>query len=152
MVALRHGVALVAVSGAVVCAGCGGKTTLSANEVAHRANAICARYKVVYRGGLSPKSNADVLRYLDRTKPFQKREEGELRALQVPKEQRPAVERLLDLAHHGQDLLNNLRAATAAHDGNRQIELLHRLGINSRRAIKEARALGWTVCASPPGS
>jgi hypothetical protein len=140
------------VGGLIVCAGCGAKPEPSKGELARRANAICARYKAVYRGGLSPKSNADVLRYLDRTKPFQKREERELRALQVPKELRPAVGRLLDHAHDGQDLLDSLRAATAAREGKRQIELLRQLGVNARRTIKEARALGWTVCASSPNS
>jgi hypothetical protein len=152
MAALHRRIALVAMGGLIVCTGCGAKPMSSKSELARRANAICARYKAVYRGGLAPKSNADVLRYLDRTKPFQKREESELRVLQVPKKQRPAVERLLGHAHHGQDLLNSLRAATAAHDGNRQIELLRQLGDNARRTIKEARALGWTVCASPPNS
>jgi hypothetical protein len=151
MTALRRGIALVA-AGCLVLAGCDAKPTLSADELAHRANAICARYRVAYRGGRSLKTRAQVLRYLGRTEPAQRREEGELRALHPSKEQRPAVQRLLDDVHKAGGLLIDLRVAVASRDGNRQVEIIRRLGIQARRTTKEARALGWTVCATPPDS
>jgi hypothetical protein len=49
-------------------------------------------------------------------------------------------------------LLIDLRVAVASRDGNRQVEIIRRLGIQARRTTKEARALGWTVCATPPDS
>jgi hypothetical protein len=149
MTALRRGVALAAVSGLVI-AGCGAKPTLSADKLAQRANAICARYRVAYRGGQSLKTRADVLRYLDRNAPLQRREERELAALHPTKTQRVAVRRLLDDVHQAGRLLLSLRHAVAASDGDRQVEIIRRLGEQGRRTTKEARALGWTVCATRP--
>ena len=151
MNSLRSGIALVAVTSLVV-AGCDDGPTLSAAELAHRANAICARYRIAYRGGRSLKTRADVLRYLDRTEPAQRREERELRALHPSKEQRRAMRRLLEDVHEAAGLLTDLRGAVATRDGNRQAEIIRRLGIQGRRTTKEARALGWTVCATPPDS
>jgi hypothetical protein len=150
----RRRVAVIALSG-LVLAGCDSKgppskPTLSAHELARRANAICARYRIAYRGGRSLKTREEVLRYLDRTRPLQRRQERELRALHPPKELRSAVEHLLDDAHKAQVLLNHLRTAVASRDGNRQIEIMRQLGIHTRRDRKELRSLGWTVCASPP--
>jgi hypothetical protein len=149
MTALRRRVALVAVSG-LVLAGCGDKATLSPDELAQRANAICARYRVAYRGGRSLETRTEVLRYLDRMEPVQRREERELRALHPSKEQRPAVRRLLEDVHVAGGLLVDLRIAVGSRDGNRQVEIIRRLGIQGRRTTREARALGWTVCATPP--
>ena len=148
---LRSGIALVTVTG-LVAAGCDDGSTLSAAELAHRANAICARYRIAYRGGRSLKTRAEVLRYLDRTEPAQRREERALRALHPSKEQQPAVRRVLDDVHDAARLLVDLRGAVATRDGNRQVEIIRRLGIQGRRTTKEARGLGWTVCATPPDS
>src|SRR5260221_11668988 len=66
--------------GVALC-GCGG-SSLSADEVARRGNAICGRYQLVYRGGGSLlKTNSSVVRDLDRPIPAAAREESELRAL-----------------------------------------------------------------------
>jgi hypothetical protein len=151
---LRRRVALIALSG-LVLAGCHSKappskSTLSAHELARRANAICARYRIAYRRGQSLDTREKALRYLDRTRPVQRREERELRALRPPKELQSAVEHLLDDAHEAQVLLNHLRTAVATRDGNRQVAIMRQLGTHARRDRKELRALGWAVCASPP--
>lgn len=154
MTRLRRTVAVIALGG-LVLAGCDSKARSSksspaAQELASRANAICARYRIAYRRGGSLDTREKALRYLDRTRPVERREERELRALHPPEELRSAVEHLLDGAHESQVLLNRLRTAVASRDGDRQIEIMRQLRSHTRRDRKELRSLGWTVCASSP--
>ena len=81
MTGFRSGVAVIAL-GVLVLARCDSKRSpsqpkLSARELANRANALCARYRIAHRGGRSLKTREEVLRYLDRTRPVQRRQERE---------------------------------------------------------------------------
>ncbi len=135
--------------GVALC-GCGG-SSLSADGLARRANAICGRYQLVYRGGGSLlKTNSAVVRYLDRTIPAAAREERELRALHPSQNEAAKVRSLLDRVRAGRRILIQLRNAEAGHDDTAAARLGRRLGVETRRTTKEARALHWTVCASAP--
>jgi type II secretory pathway component PulM len=134
----------------VAAALCGcGASSLSADELARRANAICARYQHVYRGGgAALHTRTAVVRYLDRTIPAAAREERELRALHPRRNEAAKVQRLLDHVRAARRILVQLRNADAVHDDATAVKVGRRLGVETRRTTKEARALGWTVCAS----
>ena len=130
--------------------GCGGKSALSADELARRANAICASYQPLYRTITNVETGAAVVRYLDRTRPAAIREERELRALQPRRNEDLKVQRLLDHVHAANRTLVQLRNAWAAHDYATAARVGRRLSLQIRMTTKEARALGWSVCASDP--
>jgi hypothetical protein len=130
--------------------GCGGESGLSASELAERANRICARYKPLYGTVTNAHTDAAVVRYLDRTRPASLREQRELRALRPRQNDVPPVQRLVDHVRVANRMLDQLRNALAAHDHATAVKLVRRLGVETRLTTKEARALGWTVCASDP--
>jgi hypothetical protein len=130
--------------------GCGGQSGLSADELAQRANAICARYQPLYRNITNAHTAAAIVRYLDRTRPASLREERELRALQPRRNDARKVQRLLDHVRAADRTLVQLRNAWAMHDYITGVKIGPRLKVEIRRTTEEARALGWTVCASDP--
>ena len=135
---------------ATALGGCGGETGLSADELAQRANSICARYQPIYRKGAGAHTRIAIVRYLDRTLPAADREERELRALRPRRNEAAKVQRLLDHVRASKRTLTQLRDATAAHDAAAATKVWRRLAVENRLTTKEARALGWTVCASDP--
>jgi hypothetical protein len=135
---------------ATAFSGCGAESGLSSAELAQRANAICARYKPLYHAGANAQTRSATVRYLDRTMPASAREERELRALRPRRNVAPKVRRLLDHVREAIDLEAQLRNATAAHDDTSAIKVGRRVAALTRRTTKEARALGWTICASDP--
>jgi hypothetical protein len=135
---------------ATALGGCGGESGLSADELAQRANAICARYQPIYRKGAAAHTRAAIVRYLDRTLPAAEREERELRALRPRRNEAAKVQRLLVHVRASKRTLVQLRNATAAHDAAAATKVWRRLAVENRLTTKEARALGWTVCASDP--
>jgi hypothetical protein len=141
--------ALLAAVATALC-GCGGESGLSADELAQRANAICARYQPIYRNGAAAHTRIAIVRYLDRTLPAADREERELRALRPRRNEATKVQRLLDHVRASKRTLVQLRNATAAHDAAAATKVWRRLAVENRLTTKEARALGWTVCASDP--
>jgi len=145
---IRRFVVLAAVATALC--GCGGESGLSADELAQRANAICARYQPIYRRGADAHTRTAIVRYLDRTLPAADREERELRALRSRQNEADKVQRLLDHVRASKRTLVQLRNATAAHDAAAATKVWRRLAVENRLTTKEARALGWTVCASDP--
>jgi hypothetical protein len=146
---LRRVVLFAGVATAV--SGCGASSRLSAQELAARANSICARYRHAYRGGGSalhtPKAVVD---YLDRTHPVALREERDLRALRPGPKEAAKVEQLLRDVDAANRMLVELRTVVARNQKAQALELTRRLEVNSRRTTTEARALGWTVCARRP--
>ncbi len=130
--------------------GCGGESAPSADELARRANAICASYQPLYRTITNVETGAAVVRYLDRTRPAAIREERELRALRPRRNEALKVQRLLDHVHAASRTLVQLRNAWAAHDYSTAARIGRRLSVQIRMTTKEARARGWTVCASDP--
>jgi hypothetical protein len=145
---IRRFVLLAAVATAL--GGCGGETGLSADGLARRANAICARYQPIYRKGAGAHTRAAIVRYLDRTLPAADREERELRALRPRRNEAAKVQRLLDHVRASKRTLVQLRNARAAHNAAAATKVWRRLAGENRLTTKEARALGWTVCASDP--
>ena len=141
--------ALLAAVVTALC-GCGGESGLSADELAQSANAICARYQPIYRKGAGAHTRIAIVRYLDRTLPTADREERQLRALRPRRNEAAKVQRLLDHVQASKRTLVQLRNATAAHDAAAATKVWRRLAIENRLTTKEARALGWTVCASDP--
>ena len=135
---------------ATVFSGCGGESGLSAGELAQRANRICASYRPLYRTITNAHTGAAIVRYLDRTRPASLREERELRALRPRRNEAPRVRRLLDHVHAANRMLVQFRDALAAHDHATTVKIGRGLGVEVRLTTKEARALGWTVCASDP--
>jgi hypothetical protein len=147
----RCGVGLALLAGmATAVSDCSGASRLSRDELAKRANAICARYGPAYATGKDGATRKAVLRYLDRNRPVAAREERELRALRAGPHGAAKVRRLLDNVHAARLILDQLRVALAKHKDARSVTLVRRLGVVGRRTSQEARALGWTVCASPP--
>jgi hypothetical protein len=140
---------LLAAIAAALC-GCGSESGLSANELAQRANAICAKYQPLYRTITNAHTGAAIVRYLDRTRPASLREERELRALRPRRNEATKVQRLLDHVRAANRTLVQLRDAWARHDYATGVKIGRRLKVEIRRTTKEARALGWTVCASDP--
>jgi hypothetical protein len=141
--------ALLAAVATALC-GCGGESGLSADGLAQRANAICARYQPIYRKGAGAHTRRAIIRYLDRTLPAADREERELRALRPRRNEAAKVQRLLEHVRASKRTLVQLRNATAAHDAATATKVWRRLAVENRLTTKEARALGWTVCASDP--
>jgi hypothetical protein len=135
---------------ATASSGCGAESGLSAAELAHRANAICARYQPLYRAAAKAQTRIAVIRSLDRTLPASAREERELRALQPRRNEASKVQRLVDHIRAANRMFVQLRNATAARDDATAIRVGRRLAVLIGGTTKEARALGWTVCASDP--
>jgi hypothetical protein len=73
-----------------------------------------------------------------------------LRALRPRRNEAGKVQRLLDHVRASKRTLVQLRSATAAHDAAAATKVWRRLAVENRVTTKEARALGWTVCASDP--
>jgi hypothetical protein len=145
---IRRFVPLAAIATALC--GCGSESGLSADELAQRANAICAKYQPLYRTITNAHAGAAIVRYLDRTRPASLREERELRALRPSRNEATKVQRLLDHVRAANRTLVQLRNAWATHDYATDAKIGRRLKVEIRRTTKEARALGWTVCASDP--
>jgi hypothetical protein len=145
---IRRFVLLAAV--ATASSGCGDESGLSGAELAQRANAICARYKPLYRADANTQTRVAILRDMDRTRLASAREERELRALRPRRNEAGKVQRLLDHVRASKRTLVQLRSATAAHDATAATKVWRRLAVENRVTTKEARALGWTVCASDP--
>jgi hypothetical protein len=141
--------ALLAAVATALC-GCGGESGLSADVLAQRANAICARYQPIYRKGAAAHTRIAIVRYLDRTLPAADREERELRGLRARRNEAAKVQRLLDHVRASKRTLVQLRNATAAHDAAAATKVWRRLAVENRLTTKEAQALGWTICASDP--
>jgi hypothetical protein len=141
--------ALLAAVATAFC-GCGGESGLPADELAQRADAICARYQPLYATITKAQTGPAIVRYLDRTRPASLREERELRALRPRRNEAPKVQRLLDHVRAADRTLVQLRNAWATHDYATGVKIGRRLKVEIRRTTKEARALGWTVCASDP--
>lgn len=141
--------ALLAAVATPLC-GCGGESGLSSDELAQRANAICARYQPLYRTITRAHTDGAIVRYLDRTRPAALREERELRLLRPRWNEAPKVRRLLGHVRAADRILVELRNAWATHDYAAGVKIGRRLKVQVRRSTKEARALGWTVCASDP--
>jgi hypothetical protein len=137
-------------AGATALSGCGAESGLSTAELAQRANAICAHYQPLYRAAAKAQTPIAIVRALDRTLPAAAREERELRALRPRRNRAPQVQRLLDHVRAADRMLVQLRNATAARDDATAIKVGRRLAVLTRRTTKEARTLGWTVCASDP--
>jgi hypothetical protein len=135
---------------AIALGGCGGSSRLSADELAKRADAICARYQAAYRRGSSPTTVKAFIRYVDRTRPIAAREERELRALQPGPSEVAKVRRLLDDVRTANQIYLGLRNAFVAHPDVVPADLARRLRVVTRRNTEQARALGWTVCAADP--
>jgi hypothetical protein len=135
---------------ATALCGCGSESGLSADELARRANAICARYQPLYGTVDNVHTGAAVVRYLDRTRPASLREARELRALRPRPSEVPKVTRLLDHVRAARRTLVQLRNAWATHDYATGVKIGRRLKVEFRRTAGEARALGWSVCASDP--
>src|SRR5439155_25929520 len=95
-------------------------------------------------------TSSALVRYLDRTRPAAIREERYLRALQPRRNEALKVQRLLDHVHAANRTLVQLRNAWAAHDYATATRIGRRLSLQIRMTTKEARALGWSVCASDP--
>jgi hypothetical protein len=60
------------------------------------------------------------------------------------------VQRLLDHVRAADRTLVQLRNAWATYDYATGVKIGRRLKVEIGRTAKEARALGWTVCASDP--
>ena len=123
--------ALLAAVATAVC-GCGGETGLSADKLAQRANAVCARYQPIYRKGAGAHTRIAIVRYLDRTLPAADREERELRALRPRRNEAAKVQRLLDHVRASKRTLVQLRNATAAHDAAAATKVWRRLAVEKR--------------------
>ena len=128
---------------AIALCGCGGESGLSADGLAQRANAICARYQPIYRKGAAAHTGIAIVRYLDRTLPAADREERELRALRARRNEAAKVQRLLDQVRASKRTLVQLRSATAAHDAAAATKVWRRLAVVPREVVHPGLSGGW---------
>ncbi|MDQ2984477.1 MAG: hypothetical protein M3R70_11255 [Actinomycetota bacterium] len=152
---------VVPLAALVLVAGCG-KSSVTKQEYAKQANAVCARYAARIAGlpQASPATLQSTTDLIRRTAALVRKENAALRRLESPTRQRKAVramlvarDRLIDLFERnaGEIARASTEGAGEPTHASRLARLQRVLGPPSARAARLATKLALTVCASEFG-
>ena len=145
----------LALIGALLVAGCGGKSRLSRSQFVERASAVCAKYEQkVTRAmaGINPGDQSQLAGAIDKALPVIREGNDELRALKPPADLQQRFDRWLRIADDEVAAAAQLRDALKKDDGKAVQSAFQRLRVSDADQDKVARkGLGLTRCASGSG-
>jgi hypothetical protein len=134
-------------SGALVLAGCGGGGRLSHGDFVQRADAVCTAFRASTARIARPRTYADIVAYVKKTRPMYEAARLRLTALKPPSSDEPAVRRWLAADKQISAALGDLGDAALRHDFPAVTAAANRIqaeGVASRHAAQD---LGLQVCA-----
>jgi len=136
-------------AGALLLAGCGGGggERLSHGDFAQRANAVCTAFRSSTESIARPRTYADIVAYVKKTRPMYEAARIKLAALQPPVRDEAAVRRWLAADKRISQALGDLGDAALRHDFPAVTAAANRIqaeGVESRHAAQD---LGLTVCS-----
>lgn len=144
------GYAAAVVAAAALGAACGGSggDGLSREELASRADEICARYEKELNALAEPSSIEEVKQLADEAKPVIERGVNELDDLQPPDDLQEDYDRWIELNRENLDVVDKLGAAAQDGDVQRVQEILQEAQAKEAEADRLAGELGLTDCAN----
>ena len=150
MPGLRIGLLLLvlASAGILVLAGCGGGR-LSHGDFAQRADAVCTAFRSSTEQTARPRTYADIVAYVKKTRPLYEAARLKLAGLKPPSKDAPAARRWLTADAHISAALGDLGDAALRHDFPAVTAAANRIqaeGVASRHAAQD---LGLKVCSLP---
>jgi hypothetical protein len=154
MTTIRRAGAVAALAVALAAAGCGGgggDDRLSKQELATKANAICARYSQEGDRLTAPKDITDPKQahaFFAKAHDIAKRQQDALERLKPAASAKAQYTAMTGATGKATALLGDLTAAAAAKDAQKGANLLQRLQPDSDAVDRTANALGATRCAS----
>jgi hypothetical protein len=134
-------------AGALLLAGCGSGGTLSHGDFATRANAVCTAFRSSTESIARPRTYADIVAYVKKTRPMYEAARIKLAALEPPAKDEPAVKRWLAADKRISQALGELGDAALRHDFPAVTAAANRIqaeGVESRHAAQD---LGLAVCS-----
>jgi hypothetical protein len=134
---------------ALLFAGCGGGGRLSHGDFTSRANAVCTAFRSSTQRLARPRTYADIVAYVKKTRPLYEAARIRLAALDPPAKDQPAVRRWLAADKRISAALGDLGDAALRHDFPAVTAAANRIqaeGVESRHAAQE---LGLEACAQP---
>jgi hypothetical protein len=134
-------------AGALVLAGCGGGGRLSHGDFTTRANAVCTAFRSSTESIARPRTYADIVAYVKKTRPMYEAARLKLAALVPPAKDEPAVKRWLAADKRISQALGDLGDAALRHDFPAVTAAANRIqaeGVESRHAAQD---LGLQVCS-----
>ena len=134
-------------AGALLLAGCGAGGQLSHGDFAKRADAVCTAFRASTERIVRPRTYADIVAYVKKTRPTYEAARIKLSALKPPPKDAPAVRRWLAADKRISQALGDLGDAALRHDFPAVTAAANRIqaeGVESRHAAQE---LGLQVCS-----
>jgi hypothetical protein len=134
---------------ALLVAGCGGGGRLSHGDFTSRANAVCTAFRSSTERIARPRTYADIVAYVRKTRPLYEAARIRLAALDPPAKDQPAVRRWLAADKRISAALGDLGDAALRHDFPAVTAAANRIqaeGVASRHAAQE---LGLQACTRP---
>jgi hypothetical protein len=126
---------------------CGGSGRLSHDDFAKRADAVCTAFRSSTARIARPRTYADIVAYVKKTRPMYEAARLKLAELQPPAKDEPVVRRWLAADKRISGALGDLGDAALRHDFPAVTAAANRIqaeGVTSRHAAQE---LGLEVCA-----
>jgi hypothetical protein len=134
-------------AGALLFAGCGGGGRLSHSDFAKRADAVCTAFRASSERIARPRTYADIVAYVKKTRPMYEAARLKLGSLVPPAKDEPAVRRWLAADKRISQALGDLGDAALRHDFPAVTAAANRIqaeGVESRHAAQD---LGLKVCS-----
>jgi hypothetical protein len=134
-------------SATFLVAGCGGGGRLSHGDFVKRADAVCTAFRSSTARIARPRTYADIVAYVKKTRPIYEAARLRLAALKPPPKDEPAVKRWLAADKRISAALRDLGDAALRHDFPAVSAAANRIqaeGVESRHAAQE---LGLKVCS-----
>jgi hypothetical protein len=134
-------------SGALALAGCGSGGRLSHGDFVQRADAVCTAFRASTERIARPRTYADIVAYVKKTRPMYEAARLRLTALRPPASDEAAVHRWLAADKQISAALGDLGDAALRHDFPAVTAAANRIqaeGVASRHAAQD---LGLQVCA-----
>ena len=134
---------------ALVAAGCGGGGGLSKQDLAKKANDICAKYsKEGQKLGSPDLSDPDKAEdYFNKAKDLAQRQQDELEGLDPADSVKADYDKLTKATGDATQLLSDLADAAKAKDQKKGVELVQKLTPISEAVDTAAKDIGATSCA-----
>jgi hypothetical protein len=132
---------------ALLLAGCGGGGRLSHGDFVKRADAVCTAFRSSTERIARPRTYADIVAYVKKTRPMYEAARLRLAALKPPPKDEPVVRRWLAADKRISAALGDLGDAALRHDFPAVSAASNRIqaeGVESRHAAQE---LGLEVCS-----
>jgi hypothetical protein len=137
-------------AGALLLAGCGGGGgRLSHGDFAKRADAVCTAFRSSTERIARPRTYADIVAYVKKTRPMYEAARLQLGRLSPPPKDEPTVKRWLGADKRISQALGDLGDAALRHDFPAVTAAANRIqaeGVESRHAAQD---LSLSVCSQP---